>query len=359
MNMQKENNNFVISKYHVFWSISLITLSLVFFLIREILLPFLVSFVFVALFINIVNYLENKFKIPRGLSSFTLVATTMTLLIYVIYVIIPFTIKSVSGYFIGNSALIGDLTNLVKELSDPIIHSDNAKEIAVSIIQNGFTDVFAIIHFIVKYLINSSVTAFTFIGFILLSPILTFMMLKDMPKISKTFYELIPLKYQDTVKSLMSDMHHSVFNYMNGQFVVAVFLTFFYGLLLVPFNVNKAFVIGGIVGFASFIPYIGFYIASGIGLIMVYNQFQDTHNVLLVAGVLIFGQIIEGNFITPKVIGDKLGIHPVWVIFGMLASIPLFGIIGVIMALPLTGIAGVIIRFAIKKYKNSSYYLQK
>ena len=123
-----------------------------------------------------------------------------------------------------------------------------------------------------------------------------------------------------------------------------------------PLKIHNAFVIGLLVGFTSYIPYIGFYFSASVAMIMVYNQYHSFNYMLLTMLVLLIGQAIEGNFITPKIIGDKIGLHPNWVIFGMLSCVPVFGIIGIAFAVPLTAIIGVIIKYFYKKYRNSEFY---
>ena len=135
------------------------------------------------------------------------------------------------------------------------------------------------------------------------------------------------------------------------------FITFFYGFILLPFKVKSTFLMGALVGFASFMPYIGFYLATALCLSLTYNQFGDLYHVLLVLGVMLFGQLIETNFVTPKVIGNKIGLHPNWVIFGLFATVPVFGIFGVLFASPISGIVGIFIRHFVAKYKQTKYYV--
>ena len=114
--------------------------------------------------------------------------------------------------------------------------------------------------------------------------------------------------------------------------------------------------LGFIIGFSAFVPYVGFYTAVCITLFSIYGQFHSVSTVAITFALLLGGQILDSGFITPKLVGDKLGVHPLWIIFGVLVSVPLFGLIGILFALPLVGVCSVIVRFCLREYKTSSYY---
>jgi len=106
-----------------------------------------------------------------------------------------------------------------------------------------------------------------------------------------------------------------------------------------------------------FIPYAGMLFGMVIAFAVAYFQFSgDIYSLAQVLGVFVVGQIIEGGFITPKLVGDKVNLHPVWIIFGMLAGAALFGFVGVLLAIPVTAITGVLVRFGFTKYVEGSLY---
>jgi predicted PurR-regulated permease PerM len=115
-------------------------------------------------------------------------------------------------------------------------------------------------------------------------------------------------------------------------------------------------IIGLLTGFFSFIPYLGMAIGACVGLAVAAFQFQDLLGVALVAGVFALGQFIEGNLISPRVVGDRIHLHPVWMIFAVLAGTVLFGFLGTLLAVPVAGVLGVLIRFALVQYKASRLY---
>ena len=154
---------------------------------------------------------------------------------------------------------------------------------------------------------------------------------------------------------------YMLYNYLigrEGQTMAAIVLSLMYAAMLFPVGVEHFFILGVVIGFSSFVPYIGFYSATAITLCSVYSQMHDVKKVIITLAILLGGQVIDGGFITPKIVGSRLGVHPLWVIFGVLVSMPLFGVFGILLALPMVGICNVVIQYMMDKYKHSDYYRQ-
>ena len=114
--------------------------------------------------------------------------------------------------------------------------------------------------------------------------------------------------------------------------------------------------VGTAAGIISFIPYLGAFIGLFIGLLIAVFQFTDISPIILVASIFIFGQTLESYFLTPKLVGDRVGLHPVWIIFSLLAGGALFGFLGVLIAVPVAAVIGVLARFWISRYLKSNLY---
>jgi predicted PurR-regulated permease PerM len=124
-------------------------------------------------------------------------------------------------------------------------------------------------------------------------------------------------------------------------------------------GLDFGFVIGFATGLLSFIPYVGMIMGMSIALIVAFFQYgglDGISSIAIILSIFIVGQVIEGSFVSPKLVGDKVGLHPVWIIFGMLAGASLFGFTGILLAVPVTAVIGVLIRFCIAKYRDSDLY---
>jgi len=137
---------------------------------------------------------------------------------------------------------------------------------------------------------------------------------------------------------------------------VCLFLAAFYSLGLWLVGLQYGLIIGLLTGLFSFIPYIGMAVGFFVGMVVAAFQFQDLWMIALVAAIFGLGQFIEGNLVTPRLVGARIRVHPVWLIFAVLAGAVLFGLLGAFLAVPAAAVFGVFIRFAIERYRASSLY---
>jgi predicted PurR-regulated permease PerM len=201
--------------------------------------------------------------------------------------------------------------------------------------------------------INSSAGFINLISLIFITPILVFYLLKDWDIFLQKIDEHLPKSIASEVKKIAKDINKTLSGYIRGQFNVCIILAIIYATLLTFSGLNFGFLIGFLTGICSFIPYIG--MLGGVIAAIIVGFFQwglDPVHGAIIGAIFIFGQIVESNFLTPKLIGHKVGLHPVWLIFGLFVFGSLFGFIGVIIAVPLTAIIGVIIKYFSTKYRQ-------
>jgi predicted PurR-regulated permease PerM len=198
---------------------------------------------------------------------------------------------------------------------------------------------------------------FSFISFVFLMPIVAFYMMLDWPRLVAKIDALLPRDKAPTVRTVMNDTDRTLAGFIRGQLTVCLLLGLFYGIGLTLIGLKFGFVIGMAAGVLSIMPYVG----SAFGLIMsVAVAWFTTHDLVMVgAAVIVFGigQFIEGNFLTPKLVGENIGLHPLWVIFALMAGGALLGFTGLLIAVPVAAVIGVMVRFALSQYKKSTYYV--
>jgi len=196
----------------------------------------------------------------------------------------------------------------------------------------------------------------SFASFIFLMPIVAFYMMLDWPRLVSKFNELIPRDKSSTVRNLTAEFDRTLSGFIRGQVTVCFILGLFYGIGLTAIGLRFGFVIGLSAGILSIMPYVG----SGTGLVMsmAVAWFTTGNPMLVLAALVVFGigQFIEGNFLTPRLVGDNIGLHPLWVIFALMAGGSLLGFTGLLIAVPVAAVIGVLVRHAIAEYKKSSYY---
>lgn len=196
----------------------------------------------------------------------------------------------------------------------------------------------------------------SFVSFAFLMPIVAFYMMLDWPQLVAKFNDLLPRAKAPVVKRLMQEADVTLAGFIRGQLTVCVILGLFYGIGLSVIGLRFGFIIGMTAGILSIMPYVG----SGFGLVMAVAVawFTTGDPVLVVAALVVFGigQFLEGNFLTPKLVGENIGLHPLWVIFALMAGGSLLGFTGLLIAVPVAAVIGVLVRFAISEYKKSGYY---
>lgn len=196
----------------------------------------------------------------------------------------------------------------------------------------------------------------SFVSFVFLMPIVAFYMMLDWPRLVSKVNSLLPKSKAPIVRDLMKETDRTLAGFIRGQLTVCVLLGLFYGIGLTLIGLKFGFVIGMVAGILSIMPYVG----SGLGLILsvAVAWFTTGEWMMVGASVAVFaiGQFIEGNFLTPKLVGNNIGLHPLWVIFALLAGGSLLGFVGLLIAVPVAAVIGVLVRFAISQYKKSAYY---
>jgi predicted PurR-regulated permease PerM len=168
----------------------------------------------------------------------------------------------------------------------------------------------------------------------------------------------LPRDHVESVRSVARDINSAMASFIRGQGTVCLLLGVFYAIGLSLTGLNFGLAIGFGAGLLSFIPYVGAIIggilAIGVGLVQFW---PDYVSILMVAGVFVLGQFIEGNFLSPKLVGSSIGLHPVWLMFALFAFGYVFGFVGLLLAVPLAAAAGVLVRFALSHYLRSKLYL--
>ena len=195
------------------------------------------------------------------------------------------------------------------------------------------------------------------VSLLVVTPVVVFYMLLDWHKMIATVDGLVPLRYRETTRALAHEIDCALAGFLRGQSLVCLFLGAWYGIGLTLIGLNFGLLIGITGGVLSFIPYVGS--LTALILSSTVAIFQDWPQWTLPAmslGVCLSGQFLEGNIFSPKLVGESVGLHPVWLIFALLAFGSLFGFTGLITAVPFAATAGVILRFAVRRYRASNLY---
>ncbi|MBZ9557079.1 MULTISPECIES: AI-2E family transporter [Modicisalibacter] len=194
------------------------------------------------------------------------------------------------------------------------------------------------------------------IGNLALIPVVTFYLLLDWDRIKAQVRDLLPRRFEPTVTRLAGDCDEVLSAFLRGQLLVMLSLGVVYAVGLTLAGIQFGVLIGLIAGLASIIPYLGVIVGLAIAALVAFFQYGDLVHLLAVAAVFAVGQMLEGMLLQPLLLGDKIGLHPVAVIFAVLAGGQLFGFTGILLALPVAAMIMVVLRDLHERYKNSRLY---
>ncbi len=209
-----------------------------------------------------------------------------------------------------------------------------------------------------RTLVTGSLAFANLLSLLLITPIVAFYLLRDWDRLVAQIDGLLPRPALDTVRGEVGKVDSILAGFVRGQATVCLVLAIFYAVGLTLAGLEFGLIIGLLAGALSFIPFIGAGIGglASIGLAIFQFGLADPVRIGIVAGIFILGQALEGNFLTPRLVGDRVGLHPVWVIFALLAGGVLAGFVGVLLAVPVAAVIGVLVRFLIGQYLDSDLY---
>ena len=199
---------------------------------------------------------------------------------------------------------------------------------------------------------------FNFLINLLLVPVVTFYLLRDWDRLVEGVRQLLPRRYEPRVSLLAGEVDEVLGAFIRGQLIVMLALGLIYSIGLWAIGLDLAIIIGLTAGLLSIVPYLGTFVGIAAGLLAALFQFQDVAHLVMVAAVFVVGQLMEGMVLTPKLVGDRIGLHPVAVIFAVLAGGQLAGFLGILLALPVAAALNVLIRHLNGEYQKSTYYGQ-
>jgi predicted PurR-regulated permease PerM len=193
---------------------------------------------------------------------------------------------------------------------------------------------------------------------LVITPVVAFYMLVDWDRMIASIDGFVPPRHRETVRTLAREINRAIGGFIRGQALVCLFLGTWYAVGLTLCGLNYGVLIGVIAGALTVIPYVGsltgLFLAAGVAL----GQFwPDYLQIILVLAVFFSGQFLEGNILSPKLVGNAVGLHPVWLMFALLAAGSLFGFVGLLIAVPIAATIGVLSRFALSRYMQSPLYL--
>lgn len=205
-------------------------------------------------------------------------------------------------------------------------------------------------------LLSQGIAILDVLSVVAISPLVTFYLVKEWDRIVAWVDDHLPRVAAPLVRERATEIDRVLGAFIRGQASVCILLGLFYGTGLTLVGLDFGFALGLLTGLLSFIPFVGMLIGVVIGVLIAILQFDTMQPLIWMALVYVSGQILEGWFLTPKLVGRSVGLHEMWVLFALMAGGHLMGFTGVLVALPVAAVAGVLIRHAVRGYRDSTLY---
>jgi len=343
----------------IFWGVAIFCLFYFIGLIKTILLPFVVG-ILTAYFLDpLVKKLSSR-HLSRSHAAAIISISFFTLFTLLLFLIFPMLSKQVTS-------LIHNAPGYLHYVQDRYLDSINDYIAGLTPEQNGAVkdaignlsgSLAGLAGGLANNVLQSGLAFLNLLSLIFITPIVAFYLLRDWNLITRRFDKLLPRKHEKTIMEQLKLIDITLSGFIRGQTNVCLIMAFYYSIALSFMGLNFALLVGILSGFVLFVPFVGFLfslvIAATIALLQ--SGFHSLFfEVLAVYGA---GMVMEGSFLTPRLIGSQTGLHPLWIIFGILAGGVIFGFVGVLIAVPITAVMGVLVKFALDKYMQSSLYLE-
>ncbi len=331
-----------------------------FYAISGVLLPFILAFVFAYFLHPAVQTLE-RYRLSRTLATSVVLTVFVVFILGAILIVVPILQSQVMVLFAKVPAIADALRDKIQSLiiyAKEAISPEQMSEISNAVSKTIGTVLKSFANGLLKVL-TGGVVFFNLISMLLITPIVLFYVLRDWQGVEDNMSNLIPEKKKGGVMPILQEINTTLSGFIRGQSMVCLLLGIFYGIGLSVIGLESGLLVGLLAGILSFIPYFGF--LTGV-ILSVFLAITTKASLALWIGigvVFMLGQILEGYVLTPKLVGDKVGLHPVWVIFALFAGGALLGFVGVLIAVPVAAVIGVFVRHIVRWYRETPVYKGK
>lgn len=341
------------------WGGVLAALLILLWLAWPILTPFLAAVVIAYLLDPLVTRIE---RLGAGRTSATALVTIAfaLLTILALAIVVPLVVRQIPGLIEFAAGAIAHVVDRVRPVFDRLIDRAGGEGLGPLGQIPGGADVAgqAVRWFaaVAAGLVSGGIALVNVLSLIFVTPVVVFYLLRDWWRIMAQIESWLPRDHAATIVGLVREMDERMAGFLRGQGLVCLFLGVFYAVGLAATGLRYGILVGMLSGLVTFIPYVGVLLGAATGISMAFFQFSDWWQIGAVIAVFAIGQFLEGNFVSPKLVGERVGLHPVWVMVALLVGGVVGGLVGVMLAVPAAAAIGVLARFMLGRYLASPLY---
>jgi predicted PurR-regulated permease PerM len=343
-------------RHLLFWMLALIVFVFLLWLLSEILLPFVAGLALAYLQVPLADKMERR-GINRTVASLLIVGVVVLVFILLALLLAPIMAEQAAALM---ASIPGYVTRLQELLADPgpdwlrhLLNEGDASKTMNELVAQGATYLTALL----SSLWSGGKALISFISVLVIMPVVTFYLICDWHPMVAALDDWVPREQRAMVHELVKEIDAAISGFLRGQTGVCLIVGCYYAVALTLLGLNFGLLIGISAGILTFMPYVGSMTGLLIATSVAIGQFwPEWAHIAIVVAVFMFGQFVEGNVLAPKLVGDKVGLHPVWLIFAMFAFGYLMGFVGLLIAVPLAAAIAVLVRFGLRRYMASPVY---
>ncbi len=361
-------------KQFQYWGIAAVVLVLLLWFLGNVLTPFILGGAIAYCLDPVADRME-RLGLSRAMS--TIVVTLGVILIFMLafLLVVPTLIGQLGQLITQIGLLVENLPQIWSNLKGWLEGRFPALDLQGDFLQEQLTALGGAIQSrggdLVAALLSSAQGVINAIVLVLIVPVVTFYMLMDWDRMIARIDDLLPRDHQETIRTLARQIDNTLASFIRGQGTVCLVLGLYYAIALMIAGLNYGLIIGFIAGLISFIPYIGALVGGVLAMGVALFQWWSGTEVVdgqtvevginwlrigIVAAIFMLGQFFEGNILTPNLVGQSVGLHPVWLILALSVFGSLFGFVGMLVAVPVAAVIGVLTRFLVSEYKAGRLY---
>lgn len=347
-----------LKRYILFWVCVLLGFIVFLWFFSSILLPFVAGMALAYFLDPVADWLERR-GLSRTMATVVILVCFVTIFALALMLVIPIILSQFTQFAAAMPQYISELQTIISSPQTSFLPPWISSQIET--VKDNFSQVLSqgagFVGSLLAQIWNSGKAIVDVMSLLIVTPVVAFYILLDWDRMVSKVDSWVPRDQVQVVRQIARDMDQSVAGFIRGQGSLCLILGIYYAVGLSLVGLNFGLLIGFVAGMISFIPYIG----SLLGLVMAIGvalvQFwPDYPWILAVAAVFFSGQFLEGNILQPKLVGQSVGLHPVWLMFALFAFGALFGFVGLLIAVPAAAVVGVLVRFALSRYLDSDIY---
>lgn len=336
-----------------YWGIAMAAFLVILWFLGDVILPFVLGGA-IAYFLDPVADRLQRMGASRAVATTIITLSALLIFVLVGLLVVPVLIQQAVSLFETAPKLFQDLQGFLTTQFPSLVDED-------SVLRQSLISVGETIRQRGGEMLNTVLTSVnSLVGIVLLFvivPVVAFYLLYDWDNMIARIDDLLPREHAPMIRHLAGDIDRTLASFIRGMGTVSLILGTYYAVALMLVGLQFGLVVGAIAGLVTFIPYVGALVGGVLAIGLALFQFWgDWFTVGLVAGIFVLGQVVEGNVLTPKLVGHSVGLHPVWLIFSLSVFGSLFGFVGMLVAVPVAAAIGVVARYAIGGYKRSLLY---